>query len=93
MGMSKIMNADTLQSGAGGNRSPRPVEINPWFIFLLRENNILTPTVDAVQNCKGRRIEHNRFSSGLGIWQQQQPTLKIDVRPFEVKNLAKAGTG
>ena len=84
------MNSYSRQLSPMRNRPPRPVEISSRLIFLLGKDNILSLAVDAVQNCKGRGIEHNRFSSCLGIRQKQQPTLEIDVLPLEMKDLAKA---
>src|SRR2546423_15094222 len=93
MRVPKIMYPHSRQLSATRNRSPRPVEISPWFIFLLRGDNKFSLAGDFVQNRNRGPIKHNCFFSALGVWQQQQSTLKIHVLPFEGKDLAKTSAG
>src|SRR3981081_1648877 len=93
MGMSKIMDADTLQSGTGRNCSPRPIEISPRLVLFLRKNDILALSVEAAQNGECRGVEYDGFPACIAIRQKEEPALKIHVLPFEVKNLAKASAG
>src|SRR5947209_662554 len=70
MGMSKIMNADTLQFCTGRNCPPRPIEIGPRLVLLYSGNYIFAFSVEAVQDCESRGVQHNRFPAGLAVRQE-----------------------
>ncbi len=89
--MPQIVEPDPTQPRSGANQVPWLLQISAGLVRCLARDHKGSGLWQGREHRLRRAIQDDCFATGLGIGQQQQASLEVDMVPAEMQDFAQPG--